>query len=145
MSYADAPAIADALRDTALSAGFGFAAGLLWQLFLLPFGGKKRRPAAMAVSLLFGAGGSFFAMLFIIGRTGSRVMRWYIALGMLLGLMLWRMAGWQLLRRGLTAAARGPALLFGAAARLLLLPLKALRRLRRQKQPPSCKHSENKL
>ena len=140
MSYADAPAIADALRDTALSAGFGFAAGLLWQLFLLPFGGKKRRPAAMAVSLLFGAGGSFFAMLFIIGRTGSRVMRWYIALG-----MLWRMAGWQLLRRGLTAAARGPALLFGAAARLLLLPLKALRRLRRQKQPPSCKHSENKL
>ena len=80
--------------DFAVCCGFGFAAGFVWQLLLGKSAGSRRRAAAIVISFFYGAALSLAAAFFILGRTGARALRWYIVLGLIAGLVLWRLGGW---------------------------------------------------
>lgn len=142
MSYVAPAVFSEASYDFLISAGFGFGAGIAWQLVLLMFGPRRRLPSIIA-SCLFGAGAAVFALYFVIGRTNAAVMRWYIAAGMLLGIALWRLAGWRLLRRALRALVRGIKsfavglyLVISFPARMIIKLFRRLKARRKKAQPP---------
>lgn len=120
--------------DFAVCCGFGFAAGFVWQLLLGKSAGSRRRITAIVISLFYGAALSLASAFFILGRTGARALRWYTALGLMAGIVLWRLGGWPATALVLSFLRRLRVRARSALSRALSAALRRLKRRRSGRQ-----------